>query len=175
MNYQKESSKGSFTILMAEDDPDDRLLAARAFKELGLEVTLRFVEDGEELMHYLFGIGKHASSEDSPRPGLIFLDLNMPKKNGREALKEIRSTPHLRELPIVIWTTSSHKADKIFCRKAGASSYIIKPYSYAELVETMRNVIMKWLPSPNHPELTWNASSNETISSRPASGRNPPI
>jgi CheY-like chemotaxis protein len=154
MNSLEQSYKGSVTILMAEDDPDDRLLVARAFQELRVEAILRFVENGEELIHYLFGIGKHADAEASPRPGLILLDLNMPKKNGREALKEIRSTPNFKELPIVIWTTSNHKADKAFCLKAGASSYIVKPYSYAELIKTMRDVVMQWLPPPDYPELT---------------------
>ena len=147
MSSQHQSAKGPFTILMAEDDPDDRFLVARAFQELRVDATLGFVEDGEELIHYLFGIGKHADSEASPRPVLILLDLNMPKRSGREVLKEIRSAPEFKELPIIIWTTSNHKEDRVFCRKAGANSYVTKPHSYAELVEEIRTVIKRWLPS----------------------------
>ena len=154
MNAQEQRSAGSFTILMAEDDPDDRFLVARAFQELRVDATLRFVENGEELMHYLFGIGKHADSEASPRPGLILLDLNMPKKNGREVLKEIRLVPEFRELPIIIWTTSNHKEDRVLCHKAGATSYVTKPYSYEELVDEIRTVVKRWLPSATYSELS---------------------
>ena len=93
-------------ILMADDDADDRMLTRDALDESRVLNELRFVEDGEELMEYLTRKGKYADAKDSPRPGLILLDLNMPKKDGREALKEIKSDPNLRRIPVVIMTTS---------------------------------------------------------------------
>jgi len=146
MNFQGKSCKALFTILMADDDSDDRFLMARAFQELDMDVGLRFVRDGEELMHYLLRRGKYAKSGSAPQPGLIFLDLNMPKKGGREVLVEIRTDPKLRELPVVVWTTSNHEEDMAFCLEAGASSFVTKPHSYTELLKAIRVVIIQWLP-----------------------------
>ena len=96
----------TITILMADDDEDDRLMAQEALQEARLANDLHFVLDGEELMDYLYHRGKYADGSNAPRPGLILLDLNMPKKDGREALKEIKSDPALRQIPIVVLTTS---------------------------------------------------------------------
>ena len=136
------------TILMAEDDQDDRFLIRRAFDALEVNAVLHFVGDGEELMHYLSGNsdGKDMEGECVPPPALLFLDLNMPKKDGRETLLAIRSQPSFRDLPIVIWTTSNHAADKIFCKKNGASTYVTKPHSFKELVKAIRKVLGEWLP-----------------------------
>src|SRR5215203_6044130 len=100
-----KSSK-PITILMADDDPDDRQLTKEAFEEARLANDLRFVEDGEELMDYLCRRGKYADPASSPRPALLLLDLNMPKKDGREALKEIKADPQLRQIRVVVLTTS---------------------------------------------------------------------
>ena len=93
-------------ILMADDDPDDRLLAERALHEARLKNGIRFVEDGQELMDYLHHHGKYSNPASAPTPGLILLDLNMPRKDGREALAEIKGDPELRKIPVVILTTS---------------------------------------------------------------------
>ena len=151
MNSQnKRYKETSLTILMAEDDPDDRFLITRAFHELDIDAVLCFVEDGEELMHYLFHNDKPADSDCSQPPALILLDLNMPKKDGREVLLEIRANPHFRELPVVVWTTSDHEEDMTFCHENGANSYVTKPHSYTDLVETVRTVISQWLPLPTN-------------------------
>jgi CheY-like chemotaxis protein len=113
-----------FTLLMADDDPDDRFLTQEACRELMNCGDLRFVEDGEELMRYLLRQGRYADPTVSPRPKLILLDLNMPKKDGRRALAEIKTDPDLRRIPVVVWTTSEEKEDRIQCLKAGADDYI---------------------------------------------------
>src|SRR5215813_3683121 len=98
-------------ILMADDDPDDRMMAARALREYRLKNNIRFVENGEELLDYLHHRGRYADPTSSPRPGLILLDLNMPRKDGREALAEIKADPDLRTIPVVVLTTSSAEED----------------------------------------------------------------
>jgi len=98
-------------ILMADDDADDRLLVKDALAECQISDRLRFVEDGEELMDYLLRQGKYAAPDAAPRPGLVLLDLNMPRKDGREALREIRAHPQLRRLPVVAFTTSKSATD----------------------------------------------------------------
>src|SRR6185312_13764096 len=99
------------TILMADDDPDDRELTREAFEESRLANDLRFVEDGVELLDYLKRRGKYEDPASSPRPGLILLDLNMPKKDGREALREIKADPKLKSIRVVILTTSKAEED----------------------------------------------------------------
>ena len=149
MNSRSKEHDPSFTILMAEDDPDDRFLMARAFKELNSNALLHFVKDGEELMQYLGGSGDPVTSESCPRPALLLLDLNMPKKDGREALTEIRANPNFLELPVVVWTTSSHEEDIHFCYEQGASSFVTKPHSYRGLVKAVRKIVKEWLPHPD--------------------------
>lgn len=132
------------TILMADDDEDDCMLANEALAESRLANNLLFVRDGEELMDYLYRRGKYAQQSNSPRPGLILLDLNMPKKDGREALKEIKADPHLRSIPIVVLTTS--KAEEDICRSydLGANSFITKPVTFGSLVEVMKTIGKYW-------------------------------
>src|SRR5579885_3500677 len=96
----------SITILLADDDADDRMLTKEALAESRLANDLRFVEDGEQLLDYLNRRGRYSSPQESPRPGLILLDLNMPRKDGREALRELKSDPNFRHIPIVVLTTS---------------------------------------------------------------------
>ena len=140
------------TILMADDDRDDCLLVEDAFKESRLANDLRFVEDGEELMDYLYHRGKYADSKISPRPGLILLDLNMPKKDGREALGEIKADHDLRSIPIVILTTSKQEEDILRSYDVGANSYITKPVTFKELVEVMKFLGKYWLEIVELPD-----------------------
>jgi len=133
-----------FRVLMAEDDPDDRFLMEQAFTETGSRGELHFVEDGEELIDYLRRMGKYADALLSPRPSLILLDLNMPKKDGRQALIEIKADPDLRGIPVAIWTTSEEVEDKIQCKEAGADAYITKPVSYTNLIESIKKLVTRY-------------------------------
>lgn len=139
-------------ILMADDDADDRMLTRDALEESRVLNELRFVEDGEELMEYLTRKGKYSNAEDSPRPGLILLDLNMPKKDGREALKEIKSDPNLRRIPVVIMTTSKAEEDIFRSYDFGASSFITKPVTFDRLVELMRTLGEYWVEFVELPD-----------------------
>jgi CheY-like chemotaxis protein len=131
-------------VLMAEDDADDRLLAQDAFTECQLPHELLFVENGEELLDYLHRRGAYTDKSRSPRPTLILLDLNMPKKDGREALREIRADPNLRRIPIVVFTTSSADADVECVYELGANSCITKPASFDALVGVMQALSRYW-------------------------------
>ena len=132
------------TILMADDDPDDRQLTREAFEENHLANDLRFVEDGEELLDYLHRRGKYAAEGAAPTPGLILLDLNMPRKDGREALREIKSDPKLRAIPIIVLTTSGSEEDVARAYNLGVNSYITKPVRFAALVEVMQAIGKYW-------------------------------
>lgn len=131
------------TILMAEDDADDRLLARDAMEESRLGNRFHVVEDGQELMDYLNRAGKYATA-DAPRPGLILLDLNMPRKDGRQALREIKSNPDLRRIPVVILTTSKTEEDILRAYDLGANSFITKPVTFDRLVEIVRTLGSYW-------------------------------
>ena len=139
-------------ILMADDDADDRMLTRDALEESRVLNELRFVEDGEELMDYLHRKGKYADPESAPKPGLILLDLNMPKKDGREALKEIKSDPNLRRIPVVIMTTSKAEEDIFRSYDFGASSFITKPVTFDRLVELMRVIGEYWVEFVELPD-----------------------
>ena len=132
------------TILMADDDPDDRLMAKEALEEARLSNGLHFVEDGEELLDYLYRRGKFAENGNAPRPGLILLDLNMPKKDGREALREIKKDPDLRRIPIVVLTTSKADEDIYKTYDLGVNSFITKPVSFEGLVDIMKALSTYW-------------------------------
>ena len=138
------STSKSIVILMADDDADDRLLAKDALTECRLANDLYFVENGEELLDYLKRRGKYTQMTDSPRPGLILLDLNMPKKDGREALKEIKADPELRKIPVVVLTTSKADTDVGCIYELGANSFISKPVSFDSLVEVMKVLGRYW-------------------------------
>lgn len=135
----------AFTVLLAEDDPDDRQITKEAFEESKLANDLRFVENGEELLDYLYRRGKYADPADSPRPALILLDLNMPKKDGRQALKEIKADPKLKNLRIVILTTSKEPEDIEEAYGLTAASYITKPVKFKELVDVVKTLGKYWL------------------------------
>ena len=132
------------TILLADDDADDRMLAKDALKESRLANDLRFVENGEELMEYLRRQGQFAEDGKAPTPGLILLDLNMPRKDGREALKEIKSDPNLRHIPIVVLTTSKAEEDIYRTYDLGVNSFITKPVTFDGLVNVMRTLGTYW-------------------------------
>ena len=132
------------TILLADDDEDDRKLAQDALVESRLANDLHTVENGEELMDYLLRRGKYAALADSPRPGLILLDLNMPKKDGREALREIKADPSLRQIPVVVLTTSKAEEDIYRTYDLGANSFITKPVMFESLVRVMRDLGTYW-------------------------------
>jgi CheY-like chemotaxis protein len=132
-------------ILLADDDEEDRMLAADALEESRVVNDLRFVEDGEELLDYLYRRGQYADPASSPAPGLILLDLNMPKKDGREALKEIKADPDLRRIPVVVLTTSKAEEDIYRTYDLGANSFITKPVSFDGLVAVMRDIGRYWI------------------------------
>jgi CheY-like chemotaxis protein len=133
------------TILLAEDDPDDRLMVTEALEENRLANDLYTVEDGEMLMDYLYHRGKYAGMSDWPLPGLILLDLNMPKKDGREALREIKADPNLRRIPIVVLTTSKSEEDIFRTYDLGVNSFITKPVSFESLLSIMKTLKTYWL------------------------------
>ncbi len=132
------------TILMADDDIDDRLMAKEASEEARLYSTLIFVEDGEELMEYLYHRGKYADHSGFPQPDLILLDLNMPLKDGREALREIKSDPDLRHIPVIVLTTSKAEEDICLVYDLGANSFITKPVSFEGIVDVMKSLAQYW-------------------------------
>jgi CheY-like chemotaxis protein len=137
-------------ILMADDDADDRLLAKDAFAESRLQGDLHFVENGEELLDYLHHRGKYDSIV-APRPRLILLDLNMPRKDGREALREIKADPDLRRIPVVVLTTSQADTDIGSIYELGANSFICKPVKYDALVRMMRLLGEYWIRTVEVP------------------------
>jgi CheY-like chemotaxis protein len=142
------------TILIAEDDLDDQLMLKEALEENRLANDLQFVNDGADLIEYLERKGRYQSPEKSPRPGLILLDLNMPKKDGREALKEIKAHPHLRSIPIVVLTTSKAEEDVYKTYNLGVNSYITKPVTFDSLVSLTKELGRYWfeiveLPNEN--------------------------
>ncbi len=132
------------TIVLADDDPDDRQLTEDAFSENRLANQLHCVEDGEELMDYLNRRGKYESLRNEPLPGLILLDLNMPRKDGREALKEIKASPNLRRIPIVVLTTSKAEEDIVRSYDLGVNSYVTKPVTFKSLVELIKVLGRYW-------------------------------
>jgi two-component system, response regulator len=138
-------------ILMADDDDDDRLLAKDALAETRIDGSLKFVENGEELMDYLCHRGKYDEPGSAPRPGLILLDLNMPRKDGREALKEIRAAPDLRKIPVVVLTTSNADTDVGAIYELGANSFISKPFKFEALVNVMKVIGQYWLQTVELP------------------------
>ena len=134
----------SITILIADDDADDRQMTKEALEENYLINDLRFVTDGEELMNYLYRKGEYSDPANSPRPGLILLDLNMPKKDGREALKEIKSDPDLKSIPVIVLTTSKAEGDILKTYNLGVNCFISKPVSFNEMIEVTKSIGKYW-------------------------------
>ena len=130
-------------VLYADDDPEDRMLARDALEEAKSGNELRFVEDGEELLDYLCHRGRF-NGRNAPAPDIILLDLNMPKKDGREALREIKENPRLRHIPVIVLTTSKAEEDILRTYDLGVSSYISKPVHFDGLVEAMKALQRYW-------------------------------
>lgn len=136
-------------ILMADDDEDDCILAEDAFKESKARGVFLCVGDGIELLEYLSHTGEHSKENETSLPDLILLDLNMPRKNGRQALQEIKAIPAFQHIPIVVLTTSREKKDIVFCRKMGAEDFITKPTLFSQWVEIMNSFNDTWLQKDN--------------------------
>lgn len=135
----------AITILVADDDEEDCELIREALQDAGLADSMRFVHDGQELLDYLRHAGRYAGpSVDAPRPAIILLDLKMPKKDGREALAEIKADESLRRIPIVVLSTSADEEDVRGAYDLGASSFITKPVTFAALVEVMASWRRYW-------------------------------
>ena len=142
----------SISILIADDDDDDRMLAKDALDECRLTNPIDFVEDGVELLAYLRGEGRYAAPGASRRPGLIILDLNMPKMDGREALQAIKADPSLRRIPVVVMTTSKAEEDIFRTYDLGVSSFITKPVTFDGLVSVMRDMGRYWFEIVELPD-----------------------
>jgi CheY-like chemotaxis protein len=138
------SNKQGIVILMADDDDDDFLLTQKALKQSKLLNTLHRVQDGEELLEYLRREGEYSDKDNCPRPGVILLDLNMPRKDGREALKEIKSDEKLRDIPIVVFTTSKAEEDIYKSYQLGVNSFITKPVTFDGLIHVMQTLGKYW-------------------------------
>jgi CheY-like chemotaxis protein len=136
--------KKPITILMADDDEDDRLMTKEALIEAKQLNEFRTVEDGEELMEYLKRIGRYSNPKSAPTPGLILLDLNMPKKDGREVLKEIKANPVFRHIPVVVLTTSKAEDDILRTYELGVNSFVVKPATFEQLVDVMKMLTKYW-------------------------------
>jgi CheY-like chemotaxis protein len=138
------SDSKAIVILLADDDEDDRFLTADALRLSKLANDFRTVNDGEELMDYLYHRGEYAPPASSPRPGLVLLDLNMPRKDGREALREMKADPGLRSIPVLVLTTSKAEEDVERTYNLGANSFIVKPVTFDDFVEAMRVATEYW-------------------------------
>ena len=139
-------------VLLADDDPEDRQLTQNAFIENRLVNELDCVEDGEELMEYLHRRGRYSKLQNVPLPQLILLDLKMPRKDGYEALKEIRADPDLRRIPIVILSTSAAEGDIQLSYDLGANSYVTKPATFESLMELVKIINHYWFEVVKVPQ-----------------------
>lgn len=144
--------KSLVSILIADDDRDDCQIIKEALEESRLLNNLNFVSDGEELMDYLKHKGKYEDQKKYPTPGIIFLDLNMPKKDGREALKEIKSNPILRQIPVIVLTTSKAEEDIFRTYNLGVNSFITKPVAFESLVQIMKGIGRYWFEIVELPD-----------------------
>jgi two-component system response regulator len=132
-------------ILLADDDDDDIFLIRDSFKQATLSAELHTVEDGMELMDYLKRRGAYADPASAPRPCIILLDLNMPRKDGRQALKEIKEDRELKSIPVIVLTTSGTDQDVLGSYGDGAASFITKPVSFQAMCEVMAKLVEYWL------------------------------
>ncbi|HTA76941.1 MAG TPA: response regulator [bacterium] len=146
-------------ILMADDDVDDRMMAEKAASENRLANPFRTVNNGEELLDYLRHQGKFSDPATAPKPCLILLDLNMPKMDGREALRILKDDEKLRKIPVVIMTTSQAEEDILVSYNVGANSYITKPVTFDGLVKVIKTLKDYWLEIVELPEADGNNTS----------------
>jgi CheY-like chemotaxis protein len=145
-------NKEKVVILMADDDEDDIMLTKKALKKSHLLNRLISVKDGAELIDYLFKKGRFANSADAIRPGLILLDLNMPRKDGREALQEIKSHPGFKDIPIIVFTTSKAEEDIYRSYQLGVNSFITKPVTFEKLIEVVSTLGKYWFEIVELPD-----------------------
>jgi CheY-like chemotaxis protein len=148
MTYRKSNR---LTILVADDDADDRMFMEQALRQTGYQHDIQFVEDGEELLDYLRRQGRF-SEANAPWPNLLMLDLNMPRINGFQALEAIKADPDLRRLPVVIMTTSTADEDVMKTYNLGVNSFITKPFNFHRLVEMIGAMKTYWLDTVKLPE-----------------------
>lgn len=138
-------------ILIAEDDADDRYLLQTAFMEKGYSEKIDFVENGVELLNYLDNVYTNENLEVNALPGFILLDLNMPKKDGREVLKEIKQHPVFKKIPVIVFTTTKNEIEIKRCYELGANSYIVKPISFDALLKVVENIRSYWYQTASIP------------------------
>ncbi|OFY85176.1 MAG: two-component system response regulator [Bacteroidetes bacterium RIFCSPLOWO2_12_FULL_35_15] len=143
--------KTKIEILIADDDSEDRMLIIDALQENNIKNKVQIVENGEELLHYLKNTGNYSNKEIYPLPGVILLDLNMPKMDGREALKEIKGDKNLCSIPLIIFTTSMNDKDVHHSYKFGANSFISKPVTFSSMVNVMESISKYWLETVELP------------------------
>ena len=148
MNHQNKK----FTILMANDDEDTGFFVEESLREIQLAVRIEFVENGEQVLDYLYCRGRFAGTRNWHFPDLILLDLNMPRLDGREALTLIRSDPDFQHIPVVILTTSQSRGDILLCYRLGANSFISKPVTFEGLVEVMKTLCQYWFEIVSLPD-----------------------
>ncbi len=150
---RRDRTPRPITILLADDDEDDRELTRDALQDPGLAEEMRFVVDGQDLIDYLRRQGPYSKADnESPRPGIILLDLNMPRKDGREALAEIKADESLKEIPVVVLTTSRDEGDVQRTYALGANSFITKPVTHTGLIDVMRSLTRYWLEVVELPD-----------------------
>jgi CheY-like chemotaxis protein len=147
-------------ILMADDDADDRVMTKDAFEENLIRNPLHFVEDGEELLEYLYRRGKYSHLQDLALPGLILLDLNMPRKDGRQVLEEIKKEKRFRHIPVVILTTSKQEEDILRTYQLGCSGFITKPVRFEGLINIVRSLRQYWIEIVEVPGRNGHTSPN---------------
>ena len=142
--FTADQKKIEVSILIADDDADDRMMISDALRESRLANVIHFVENGVDLMDYLLHRGKYGDASKFPRPGLILLDLNMPKMDGREALREIKSNPKLKRIPVVVLTTSKAEEDVYRTYNLGVNSFVTKPVKFESLVSIVQGIGRYW-------------------------------
>ncbi|MEO8971685.1 MAG: response regulator [Ktedonobacteraceae bacterium] len=162
------TAKDSIVILMADDDEDDILLTEKALRQGKLLNKLYCVRDGEELLDYLFRRGDYTDAAKAPRPGIILLDLNMPRKDGREALKEIKANPDVNDIPVVVFTTSKAEEDIYRSYKLGVNSFITKPVTFDRLIEVMQMIGKYWFEIVTLPPEENNSAYRDATDGRSA-------
>lgn len=141
---EAEKQCANLIFLYAEDDSEDTMLMNEAMEEGEMEDKLKIVDDGEALMNYLQNKEEYQNPDQAPKPDVILLDLNLPKKDGREALKQIKKDPHLKHIPVIAITTSKSEEDIKKAYQLGANAFVTKPVSFQSLVETMKSMKRFW-------------------------------
>lgn len=151
MSLSQNQEPDPGVILLAEDDPADRKLILKAFEKSESVHQIKIVRDGDDLLDYLGKTGRFTDPEDAPRPSLVLLDLNMPGKDGRTALREIKQNHDLRRIPVVVLSTSDHVKDIVQCYDLGANSFVTKPSSFPELIAIAEQIESYWFETVERP------------------------